>query len=104
MSGLKYGTTQVWNTAQVILAGTSQFTILPPQAADEVTIIIPQSGVSVDIISAGNPFDLTQFVTIDAPSGLVIPVSANTAEISVRRNDLSATPYTLRYMWRQFSR
>jgi hypothetical protein len=101
----KYNSTQNWGTDFVTtLAAGTAFLNLNDQPADEVTLIIPSSGASIDVLCAGQAAEPTKFVTIDAPSGFVIPLSANTAEVMVRRTDLSGAATTVRYTWRKFRR
>lgn len=108
MLGIRYNGYQDWSTDTVdtLAAGTS-FVNLNDQPCDEVTIFIPLSEVKLDIIGAKQMApsgSQTKFISVDAPSGVTIPVAGNAAEILVRRNDQSATPTTVRYIWRKFRR
>lgn len=105
MSTLKYISVQNWGTDLVATSATgASFVNLNSQAADELTIIIPADGTKIDVLCAGQIREPTKFVTIDAPSGLVLPLSGNTAEVMVRRTDNSGTPVNVRYTWRKFKR
>lgn len=105
MFGIRYNGYQEWGTdyVETVAAGTA-FINLNNQPCDEVCIFNPASGVSLDVLAAKTPLSLDKFVTVDAPSGTVIPVTGNANEILVRRTDLSATPTTVRYIWRRYRR
>jgi hypothetical protein len=104
---IRYNAYSSWRTAIKTIAAGATFTTLGDFPCDEIVIYNPASGVSLDVISsswiAGTSADTTQFVTIDAPSGAVIPVGGNANEISVRRTDAGAET-TVRYIWRKFMR
>ena len=103
MQGFKYNSTQNWATSSVATSGSgASFVGLNDEPCDEVTIVILANGVGLDI--QGPSGSSTDYVSIDAPSGLVIPVSGNAKEVQVRRTDQSATPATVRYLWRKYSR
>lgn len=75
---------------------------LTNRPADEVTILLASTDVAVDLLAAGEYANPTKYVTLDAPSGITIQLAANCAELMFRRNDQSATAFTLRYIWRKF--
>jgi hypothetical protein len=104
-SSSRYHPTTKWSTAIVVVDGAAEFVTLPDLQCDEVALILPSTGVSLDIIESGKLVTApTEFATIEAPSGLTIPVAGNASEISVRRTDGSATPETLRFIWRKVGR
>ena len=105
MTDIRYTAVQSWGTDFVTtLAAGTAFINLNDQVADEVTLIIPASGAKLDVLCAGQLPDTTKFVSVDAPSGFVIPLSGNAQEVMVRRNDLSGAATTVRYTWRKFRR
>ena len=96
-----------WRTRTlVITAGSGLFTTLPNENCDEITFVNPTAGVSLDIIDTSVSLvkDTSQFITIDAPSGLTIQVAANASELAVRRNDQAATATNVRYIKRSYLR
>lgn len=104
-SQIRYNAYSSWACDLVAtLAAGSTFVPLNDQPCDVVTIILNSSGsVKLDIINSCQT-DLTKFISIDAPSGFVLPVGGNANEISIRRTDLSATPVTVRYVWGKYRR
>lgn len=104
MQGLRYSAVQSWGTDLVATAGAGVFVNLNEQVADEVTIIIPSTGVGIDVLCAGQVAEPTKFVSVDAPSGLTVTLTGNAKEVMVRRTDLSATPVNVRYIWRKYRR
>lgn len=104
MNPIRYNAYQKWQTQTVETdASGTAFVVLGDYPCDEVVIYNPSTGVKLDII-ASSQADATKFVTIDAPSGATIPVGGNANEIKVRRTDLSATPTTVRFIWRRYQR
>lgn len=105
---IRYNAYSSWRTAKITTTAGATFTPLGDFPCDEIVIYNPAAGVSLDVISsswiAGTSADTTQFVTVDAPAGAVIPVGGNAMEIAVRRNDQAATSTTIRYIWRKFQR
>lgn len=105
---IRYNAYSSWRTAIVTITAGATFTPLGDFPCDEVVIYNPAAGVALDVIAsswiAGGSADLTQFVTMDAPSGAVIPVGGNASEIAVRRNDQASTSTVIRYIWRKFMR
>lgn len=99
----RYHPTSTWDTDVVATGAASAFIPLPSHQCDEVTIIVLAAGVGLDICQSNNP-DPTKFVSIDAPSGITIPVAGDSVEIAVRRTDLSATPVNVRFIWRKAGR
>lgn len=100
----RYNGYQNWSAEITATAASgSGFTALPNIPCDEVVIYNPASGVALDVKNS-NETDATKYVTVDAPAGAVIPVSGTAAEIEVRRHDQSATPVTVRFIWRKFRR
>lgn len=92
-----------WRTTSLTINVGAAFTPLTDQACDEVLILNPAAGVSLDIQSQNNPAaGATEFVTIDPSSGLAIEPANNAKEIGVRRTDLAATATTVRYIWRKW--
>ncbi len=105
MQGIRYNGAQSWGTNFVATSATgSTFVNLNEEIADEVTLVLPSSGVGLDVLCAGQVQEPTKFVSIDAPSGFVIPLTGNAKEVMVRRTDLSNTPINVRYTWRKFRR
>ncbi len=84
--------------SDIISAGTS-FVNLVDRQANEVTIV-NETGVALDILPAGEPS--TDFITISSPAGLTLPCTATPQEYSIRRNDQSPTPVTVRYFHRRW--
>ena len=105
MTDIRYTAVQSWGTDFVttLVAGTA-FINLNEQVADEVTLVIPASGSKLDVLCAGQVATPSKYVSIDAPSGFVIPLSGNAQEVMVRRNDLSGAATVVRYTWRKFRR
>lgn len=108
MLSIRYNGYQDWSTDVVYtLAAGTAFVNLNYQPCDEVEIVVPLSGVKLDVLGAKEMApsgDRTKFVSIDAPSGLTIPLCGNANEVMIRRNDQSATPTPVRYFWRKFRR
>jgi len=100
----KYVTIQNWGT-DLVATSTSGATFVPLGSilADEVTLVLPASGVSIDVLCAGQIATPTKFFTIDAPSGYVIPLGRNIGEVMVRRTDNNNTPVNVRFSWRKFN-
>lgn len=105
MTPIRYNAYSSWGTDfTATLAAGATFIQLNDIPADVITLVIPTTGgVSLDVINS-NETDKTKYMVIDAPSGFVIPVGGNAAEIMIRRHDQSATPVTVRYMWGKFRR
>ncbi len=107
-AGFRYNAYSSWRTGIITISAGATFTPLGDFPCDEVVLYNPASGVSLDVIAsswiAGTNADTTQFVTVDAPSGAVIPVGGYANEIAVRRNDQASTPTVIRYIWRKFMR
>jgi hypothetical protein len=105
---IRYNAYSSWRTAIITIDAGATFTPLGDFPCDEVVLYNPATGVSLDVIAsswiAGTSADTTQFVTIDAPAGAVIPVGGNASEIAVRRTDTASTETTIRYIWRKFNR
>ena len=108
MSNIRYNAYSSWRTGIITITTGATFTPLGDFPCDEVVLYNPASGVALDVISsswiAGASADTAQFVTVDAPSGAVIPVGGNANEIAVRRNDQASTSTVIRYIWRKFMR
>lgn len=108
MSNIRYNAYSSWRTGIITITAGATFTPLGDFPCDEVVLYNPASGVALDVIAsswiAGTAADTTQFVTVDAPAGAVIPVGGNANEIAVRRNDQAATSTVIRYIWRKFQR
>ncbi len=105
MTPIRYNAYSSWSTETITTDSSvgATFTPLGDFPCDEVVIYNPSTGVALDIKSAFQT-DATKFVTCEAPSGATIPVGGNAKEITVRRHDTSATPTTVRYIWRKFRR
>lgn len=105
MQGLRYNAPQSWGTDFIATSASGAvFVNLNNEIADELTIMLPSGGVSIDVLCAGQYATQTKFVTVDAPSGLTLPLTGNTNEVLVRRTDNSNTPINVRYIWRKFRR
>ncbi len=99
----KINPTQESQTQSVATSSTgANFVELPNNVADEVTIIVLAAGVGLDIM-IGHGAGSNDFIQVDAPSGLTLPLCGNTAEVRVRRTDQSNTPATVRFFWRRTS-
>lgn len=105
MHDMRYTAAQQWGTDfTATSASGATFVNLTTHPADEVTILVPASGVALDILCAGQVAEPTKFVTVDAPSGVTISLCGDTKEIMVRRTDNSDTPVNVRFIWRKFRR
>lgn len=105
MQGSRYVGAQTWGTDFVATSTTgSTFVNLNNEIADEVSIILPAGSVGIDVLCAGQYATPTKFVSIDAPSGFIIPLTGNANEVLVRRTDQSNTPINVRYTWRKVRR
>jgi beta-lactamase superfamily II metal-dependent hydrolase len=108
MNQIRYNAYSSWRTGIITITAGATFTPLGDFPCDEVVILNPGTGVSLDLIAsswiAGASADTTQFVTLDTPSGTVIPVGGNANEIAVRRTDQASTSTVIRYIWRKFMR
>ncbi len=104
LSQIRYNAYSSWRTQTVSVE--DEFVPLGDFPCDEVVIYV-ESGVNIDIIASswlgGTEADPTQFVTAEAPAGVVIPVGGNANEIAVKRTT-GSDPVTVRYIWRKFSR
>lgn len=83
-----------WGTDSVSTAGTgTNFTALPSHDAAAVLIVNPS--VALDVRKVG----ASAFVTMAAGTGLEIPVVANSNEIEVRRNDVSNSQISVKFVY-----
>ena len=101
MSDFRYLPIASWGTDRVLVSGTA-FVNLNDQAADEVVLVNSADGAALDMRQAQR--DDTQYVELDAPSGLTVGVTNNANEIMVRRHDQGATQVAVRYIWRKYRR
>ena len=95
----KLGTVTSWGTAKATtLVQGSTYVPLGDIVCDEVTIVIPSTGVAISVLG----YNSDDPVVVDAPSGLTIPVAASANEIQVKRADSSNTPVDVAFIWRKF--
>lgn len=95
MSSVK--TIESHGSDSVLLNGGTSFVTLPSHDCNEIAIF-QETGLSIDIL----PWNGIDFVTASSPSGITIPVAANSQEFAIRRTDLSATPVKVRFLYRKF--
>ena len=93
-----------WAADIVATAGANTPVPLPDHPCDEVTIIRLSTDVQLNVQNCGQAPAPTKFVTLDVSSGTVIGVAGNSNEISVWRTDGSATPATVRFLYRKYRR
>lgn len=88
----KWGTDRVQTSA----SGATWVT-LPNHDCDEV-LIVNSSGVALDLRASG---ESSSGIKIPDAGSPVIPVSANSAEVQIRRNDLGAAQVHVGFIFRK---
>jgi hypothetical protein len=87
-----------WGNDRVQTAASgATWVTLPNHDCDEV-LIVNASGTALDLRAAGGQADGIKIPDAGSPS---IPVSANSAEIQIRRNDQSNTQVYVGFIFRK---